>query len=337
MDEAIDAWPAPLEDALFGTNDPDRIVVLLREYCRNRFGHELATLLFYRRGVGAVFGVRLTDGRAAVVKVHRPDLVGGRMEGVLKVQEQLADLGLAAPRPLAAPAGFGHGIATAEELIDRGVVGDAHVTEVREGIARGLHRFVAAARDLLGSVDLDDAAPFRLPADRLWPIPHDLRFDLALAGGDWIDARASAARERLTEPSGDRVIGHCDWRVENLRMEGDRIVAIFDWDSVATLPEPALVGGNAAGFTADWTDPMREPRPSRDESRRFVSAYESARGHPFTRNEIDTANAAYVYTLAYAARCEHSDVTTGSFADAGVDRAWRGLLRRSEDGPLLRR
>jgi hypothetical protein len=329
------AGPSRLEEALFGTTRPAEIVRFLRDYCLEHLGRAMATLLFFRRGVGVVFGVRLVSGEAVVVKVHRRDIVGRHLDGVLRVQAYLAERGLGAPRPLAEPVKLEHGIATAEELLEWGVEFDPHAPAVRSAMADALCAFVTTARPLLGSVRLDAAPPFGLDADRRWPTPHDLRFDLELPRGEWIDERADDARTGLLQAEGDEVIGHTDWRAENLRIDDGRVVAIFDWDSVAVLPEPALVGGAAAGFTADWSDPGREPRPSRDESRGFVRDYEFARGHPFTDWERESADAAYVYALAYNARCEHSDVVRGVFSDPGIEHGWRGLLKATEHGPLI--
>jgi len=324
-----------LEASLFGTRAASEIVRLLEVYCMERLRREALDLLFYRRGVGAVFGLLLVDGAKVVVKVHRPELVGRRMRGAWRVQQYLADLGAPAPRPLVLPTILGLGIATAEQLVDRGATANAHDHAIRRSLARELHAFIKAATPLLPHVDLDQAWPIGLPRDHLWPIPHDLRFAFSVPGGEWIDQLATVARERLSKARGKVVIGHGDWRIENLRLEGERVVAIFDWDSVAVAPEPVFVGHNAAGFTADWTQPQGEILPSLVESRAFLEDYIAARGRPFTTSELETADAAHLYSLAYGARCEHSDVTLGIFPDRGIDTGWRGLLRARGERPLF--
>ena len=101
---ALDQWDSQLEEVLFGTADPAAIAGLIDGWCRTHLGHGLLSVEFYRRGVGAVAGLRLADALTAVVKVHRPELVGDRLEGIGLVQRFLAERGLPAPRPLAPPA-----------------------------------------------------------------------------------------------------------------------------------------------------------------------------------------------------------------------------------------
>ena len=314
-------WPSELESILFGTEDPDGIEDLIRAHCRNHLGLQLREILFYRRGVGAVFGISVEGGDGIVVKVHRADLVGLRLDGVVLVQRHLATQGLAAPMPLAAPAPLALGIATSEELLDKGEIGNGHDPAVRGTLARGLFEFVEAATPLTSHAQVLPGHLFS-GGDALWPIPHDARFDLSLHGGEWIDEIAAAAKRRLREPSGCLVVGHEDWRVENLRVDAGRIVAIFDWDSVVLAHEPALIGQNPTGFTADWSDPDSQPYPSLDESAAFIRDYEAARGQPFTREERETADAASLFALAYKARCEHSDSTLGVFPDAPTEDQW---------------
>src|SRR6476620_4920158 len=141
-------WPSELESILFGTEDPDAIEGLIRAHCSEQLGRPLKEILFYRRGVGAVFGVRVEAGDGIVVKVHRADLVGLRLDGVVQVQRHLATLGLPAPLPLAPPAPLALGMATSEERIDKGEIGDGHDPVVRETLARGLFEFVDAATAL---------------------------------------------------------------------------------------------------------------------------------------------------------------------------------------------
>jgi len=50
--------------------------------------------------------------------------------------------------------------------------------------------------------------------------------------------------------------------------------------------------------------PVSRVWPTRDEREAFLSDYQAARGHPFTREERRTADAAVMYQLAYTARVE---------------------------------
>jgi len=191
------------------------ILTAVDTYCTGSLGSGVREVEFYQRGVGAVFGLGLDDGSSVVVKVHRPEIAGGRLDAISLVQRHLADRGLPAPRPLAPPAPLAHGIATAEELLRAGTVGNAHHPSVRTGLAEGLFGFVEAATPLLETVPVEETWPVSLPEGRLWPVPHDLRFDFTLPGAGWIDDLGAAALRRLRPPHGRTVIGHRDWRVEN--------------------------------------------------------------------------------------------------------------------------
>ncbi len=203
------------------------------------------------------------------------------------------------------------------------------VTFYKRGVGAapaGLQTFIEAATPMLTSVRLPSAPPYNLRRTQLWPTPHDLRFDLTFAGGEWIDERAEVARETLERVGGAMVVGHADWRVENVRLDRTQIVAIFDWDSVCIAPEAALVGANSANFTADWSDQAVDPYPSPDEMLAFVREYETARGHAFTSDEREVAKAARLYRLAYIARCEHSD-TVLDLMPSDPDHSSTALLR----------
>jgi hypothetical protein len=102
------------------------------------------------------------------------------------------------------------------------------------------------------------------------------------------------------------VLGHADWRVEHLRFEDAKIVATYDWDSLAFRPETELVGLSAHGFTADWSVEGVRRIPTADDIRAFVADYETARARPFSKRERQSLFAHCVYCIAYGARCTHS-------------------------------
>jgi hypothetical protein len=91
-----------------------------------------------------------------------------------------------------------------------------------------------------------------------------------------------------------------------LRFQAGKIVATYDWDSLAFCPETELVGISAHGFTADWTLEGVRRIPTADDIRAYVADYEAARGQPFSKSERRSLFAMCVYCIAYGARCAHS-------------------------------
>jgi hypothetical protein len=149
-------------------------------------------------------------------------------------------------------------------------------------------------------------------AGQLWPEPHDrrIRFSETSGGAEWIDAIAARARPVRDQPVGPLVVGHTDWRAQNLRLLDGQVSAVYDWDSLSVIREPVLVGSAAHGFTANWAVEDHWQLPSLGEALAFIADYELARGAPFDTAERAAARASLTYTMAYTARCEHSDAVT---------------------------
>jgi hypothetical protein len=299
-----------LERDLFATTHPSSIVAAVDAFCRARLGSGIASYEFYSVGVGSTHGLRLTDGRRVVVKVHRATTDVAHLAAVHMVQGHLAAAGFPAPQPLVGPAPLAHGIAVAEELFDRGVWEDAHEPEIRKLVAGGLAWQIELCQSL---VDLPGLEPITFTMRRRWRTPHDLRFDFPATadGADWIESLAAEALRRLDEEGvGVPAVGHNDWRMEQLRFAGGKLVAAWDWDSLGSGLEPAFVGSSAHCFTADYHIENLSWVPTLEETLAFIADYEAARGAPFSADERRTAVAALVATMAYSARCEHADALT---------------------------
>ena len=86
---------------------------------------------------------------------------------------------------------------------------------------------------------------------------------------------------------------------------------VYDWDSLSIAREPIIVGQAAHAFTMNWENSRRQRLPMLAEALGFLADYQVACGAAFCRAECRAARAALVYTMAYTARCEHSDATRG--------------------------
>ena len=75
---------------------------------------------------------------------------------------------------------------------------------------------------------------------------------------------------------------------------------VSDWDSLAALPEAALVGA-ACGAFASTDTPTLAPLPS---SNAFIAAYEEAAQRRFTKDELEVAWAASIFPAAHNSRAE---------------------------------
>ena len=111
---------------------------------------------------------------------------------------------------------------------------------------------------------------------------------------------AAAAGRRLRGSPLPRVVGHVDWEPPNLGWTGPVIIAVYDWDSLAVLPEAAVAGLAAA------VHPVVDDGPGAtvEQTAAFLTAYAAARARPWSVDEEQVAWAAGVWVLAYAAAGE---------------------------------
>ena len=167
----------------------------------------------------------------------------------------------------------------------------------------------------------------------LYPTPHSPVFDFEAtsAGAEWIDSLATEAVAVITASPAPDVLVHADWRADNIRVsdDGDRLVAIYDWDSVRLDGEAHAIGEVAAMHSIDWSsgDPYFA---TGDECVEFVRCVERARTMPFTPVEWQVIRASIVFGWCYTARCEHA------WTFVGPDKAqFRMRHRLRTDGPRL--
>lgn len=297
----MDAVERALEDIgartiaadLLGTADSVAIRAWLRA-CEP----DAVEIIHFSLGVGVTVGVRRADGSSIALKLHKRFADPTYLDRLQLLQDALRTAGHpGVPRPLGR-----QGSVLREEWIASGRQCEARDPGVAEAVARELAAFVRAAT-ATGIRPRRDR--FLLPAGRLWPEPHNARFDF-LAGAqnaEWID---EIANEAASVPHvGSEVVGHLDWAVKHLRFDPAlRLVAIFDWDSVVTDREPLIAGAAAGAFTYDH---HTRRLPTAQETCEFLDAYDVYRGGgAFDRDERRSAVAAAVYLQAYTARCHHA-------------------------------
>ncbi len=204
---------------------------------------------------------------------------------------------------------------------------DGHDPDVRRVLADGLGDFVRRARPHLNAFSAV-AHPLQTADGERYPSPHSARFDFAgtAAGAEWIDDLATRARATIDSlPDGELVVGHGDWRIENVCVVGGSLRAVYDWDSVHVEREPVVIASAVTTFSVDWNRPVGEHFPSPREMADFVAEFEAARGAGFTDAERRLLAASMVASLAYGARCEHAD--RGGQPPHGDD-CQRALLQR---------
>ena len=325
-------WMPRVVEAIFGTSEPAVVGATITDAVVAALAVPVVGARFYEPGVGVVAGLELADGRLVVAKVHRAAYVSRpRLVAIARLQADLHRAGVPAPAPLDGPLPLGDGWLSIEEHLG-GDTGLGYDPAVRRSMAIALHQFVRAAPPLAGSDAIGTwlAEPV---IDDLWPEPHDLRFDLpaTAAGAEWIDDAARAARGALRSTTLPNVVGHLDWRVQNLAFAGDRVTAIYDWDSVALVPEAALAGTASVVHPVDWRLELPDPLPTLAQLDGFVADYEAARGARFADDEREVLVAGQRWIASYGARCQHSDDLLGIFPEVDHSRGWPRLLHELLD------
>jgi Ser/Thr protein kinase RdoA (MazF antagonist) len=313
-----------LASSIFGTADPTLIARRVERFCRDRLGSGVTSCDDFVQSVGAIFVLRLEHGERVVLKFHalgetRLGTTGtlAALTAVYGVQAELARLSLPCAAVVHAPTTWENGAVAAMAYVDGAGADDPREPGVKRAMAGMLAEIARLATPLRDTPALPES---RLPST-LWPTPHNVLFDLAAPGGDWIDERARAARSVLDASAPPPVVFHTDFSAANVRVRGGRVCAIYDMDSVALVDEPRAVAANAVHHT--YTGEPGQSPTTRDQAQVFVAAYETARGRAFTREERERLHAAAIYAMAYTARCEHSGDPSG----ARLEGSMREVLR----------
>jgi Phosphotransferase enzyme family len=272
------------------------------EWCLQWLGATPLHLLFEGGHLSGVVGLDLSDGRQVVVKIRPP---AARIVGCVAVQRHLFAAGFPCPEPLAGPAPIGSATATAETYIPGGDVLDVDAAAPAL-FAKLLVDLVRLAPPAATIPTLEPAPPWvgwNHDATGTWPRPDDLDVDLnAKPGPPWIDKIGRSLRERLLKVAGEVQIGHLDWESHNIRWNGQKPVAVHDWDSVAALSEPAIAGTAATVFTS--SPDGRTVAASIQQTEAFLDAYQAMRGARWNREEEEACWAAGMWVLTYNAKKE---------------------------------
>ncbi|WP_017569676.1 phosphotransferase [Nocardiopsis halotolerans] len=279
---------------------PDR----LSDWCAEQMGDEPVNVLFERRSLSAVFGLRLADGRDVVVKAREDD---GRAASCVAAQVRLAERGFPCARPLTPVVGVGALAVHAEEFRPGGVLlcGDAPDIAVR--YAAVFARLMAELADVSVAPPLPNPRWVRWDHTDagLWPTVGELDDRDQGAVPAYVVGTARRIRGRLLAADLPWVLGHADFEARNLRWHDGEVGAVHDWDSLAWQPEAALAGA-ACGAFASVSPPTLAPVEG---SAAFLEAYQECRGRRFTVEEREVAWAASLWPAVHNARWEavHGD------------------------------
>lgn len=298
-----DADTRRLARGALGSANPADHARLLERIAAEYLDSPAVRALFAEYSLGAVFGVRLSDGRDVVLKIYRAERSAAYLRAMQSVQGHVHSVGYPAPRPLSPVFRIGRRYASFQEYV-AGNAANGHDTSVRTQLAHALADLVRVTDSLAQPVF--NPRPRRHPR-HVWPTPHQRFFNLrgSTRGAGWLVPRIQRARRILNQATERPVLGHDDWSVRNTRFRRGRLVAVFDWDSLQNMDEAVLVGKAATTFTATWYIKCRVT-PTPNEARAFVAAYEARRGHRFSRYDRTRIGAAADFAAAYTARLEHS-------------------------------
>jgi hypothetical protein len=229
---------AAVEAALVGFADRDEINVWLDQALRHLLGVGLVQVDFVAGRIDAAYGVTADGGQQLLVKVHRPPVdVSGRAL-VADAQRAMAKAGFPCAEPLVGPDEVDSRMVSIETLLTEGDRGDAHDPAIRESIAAGLAEHIRILATIPGFAQRVGRPPaWCLYPAGAWSASHDPYFDFSTTppAYAWLQQFAQRAAERTVElrRHSRLVAAHADWYAGNLRFDGHRLAAAFDWDLMA--------------------------------------------------------------------------------------------------------
>lgn len=309
----------PTESALYGAVSPQELYSFLDAWVTDRLGTAIAGVKFRAGRIDVVWGVELADGRAAVIKTHRPPADVAAIRATNEAQLVLVDARFPCPTPLAGPDVVEGHVLTAETLMP-GSTPDGRDPAHRLLLAEGLVRHIEILRGEPRLVERAGPGPSwcRYQA-RPWPVPHDTLVDFRSTpvGFEWLDGFGRRASDQILahrEP-GNIVVGHADWYAGNTAVFDGALTGTFDWELVADT-EAVIAGFAAACFAAHATGAQELSTPGEVAS--FMRDYDSIRGEPLSDREQMTAAGAAAWILAFNARWQVALIAHGHCDDTFV-------------------
>ncbi len=308
------------ERAVYGPVTPVELRAFLDAWAKRRLGSPIAKVRFRAGRIDVVWGVELEDGRAVVLKMHRPPVDLDATRVASDAQLLLVEAGFPCAVPLAGPDEVDGRVLTAETLID-GEAPDGRDPATRRLLAGGLARHIEILRQRPDFVRRAGSGPSWCQYQAgPWPVPHDtfVDFQSTPAGYEWLDTFGRRAADQILthRDAGNVVVGHADWYVGNTVISGGTLIGTFDWELVADT-EAVIAGFAAAGYAAGSTGGARG-LSSPEEVAMFMRDYDAARTRPLADRERRTAAGAAAWILAFNARWQVALIDHGLCDEATV-------------------
>jgi hypothetical protein len=303
-----------IQRLIFGDVTADGVRDWLDRHVREYLGAEVESITFTAGDIGAVFGVRLHDGRTVVLKALQPGAGLRRVRAVADCQNRLATAGFPAPPVLTGPDVTDGVVAVIERQLSGTSTGSPHEPLNRATMAAALAKQITLLRDVDGTALISGRPAWANWETGAWPAEHHPIFDFAhpVKGFEWLDAMADkAAAELRTLDELPAVVGHSDWVWQNVCVRSGEFVAGYDWDSLIFAPVCAVVGLVAGSFT------QGSPVPPHDPTDQEIAAFIDDYPTEFSPTERNGAQAAATWVRCYNARChldnrERRDMTPPS-------------------------
>jgi hypothetical protein len=307
------------ESALYDALSPPELYSFLDAWTIDRLGSAIAGVRFRAGRIDVVWGVDLADGRAAVIKTHRPPADIAAIRATTDAQRVLVNAGFPSPTPLAGPEDVEGHVLRAEALMP-GTTPDGRDPAQRLLLAEGLAGHIQILRREESLIRRAGPGPSwcRYQAGP-WPVPHDTLVDFRStpAGFEWLDAFGRRAADQILahRDAGDIVVGHADWYAGNTAVSDGLLTGTFDWELVADT-EAVIAGFAAACFAAHATGPQELSTP--EEVGLFMRDYDRVRSEPLNDHEQATAAGAAAWILAFNARWQVALIDHGHCDDTFV-------------------
>jgi hypothetical protein len=289
-----------IQRRIFGDVTADGVRDWLDRHVREYLDADVESITFTAGDIGAVFGLRLQDGRTAVLKALQPGAGLPRVQAVADCQNRLATAGFPAPVVLTGPNVTDGVVAVIERQLSCTSTGNPREPRNRTTMAAALARQIELLRDIDGTALISGRPAWADWETGAWPVEHDpiFDFDHPVPGYEWLDARANdAAAELRILDELPAVVGHSDWVWQNVCVRDGEFIAGYDWDSLIFAPECAVVGLVAGSFT------QGSPVPPHDPTRQEITAFIDDYPIEFSAAERNGAFAAATWVRCYNARC----------------------------------